>query len=77
MSQTNLDKYFWDVNPQEIDYEKNASFVIERILNFGDVKVIKWLRKKYSDDQILEVVQNSRNLNKKTHNFWQIIFQEK
>jgi hypothetical protein len=75
MTQDDLGKYFWDVDVKEIDFGKHARFVIERILNFGNEESVRWLRKRYSDNEIKEVVLKSRNLNKKARNFWNIIFQ--
>lgn len=63
---------FWDV--VEVDPQKHARFVIERVLNFGDQEDFAWLRGFYEDDQIKEVVKRSRNLNAKSQNFWCLYF---
>ncbi len=34
---------FWDINPKNIDPQKNAQYVIERILDFGTDKEVKWM----------------------------------
>jgi len=26
---------FWDVDMQKLDYEKNAHFIIEKVMNYG------------------------------------------
>lgn len=37
----NLNKtLFWDINPDELDFEKNARFIIERVLTRG--KLTDW-----------------------------------
>ncbi|MBI2484187.1 hypothetical protein HYV71_03315 [Candidatus Uhrbacteria bacterium] len=65
---------FWDVDPQTIDPHKNARYVIERMLNFGDMKDIHWLFGYYPKHQIKKVVVSSRSLHKKSANFWGLVF---
>ncbi|HUT42870.1 MAG TPA: hypothetical protein VMW95_00930 [Desulfobacterales bacterium] len=66
-------KYFWDVKFDELNIEKYPRFITERILNYGDLNGIKWLLS-WTDRQFIRtLVNNSRNLNAKTKNFWQIM----
>ncbi len=53
--------------------QKNAFFIIERILNFGDVDSVKWILSNTDRKMLVEVVERSRNLNKKTKNYWRIM----
>ena len=34
---------FWDTDPKKIDKEKNARYIIERILDLGNDKEVKWM----------------------------------
>jgi len=43
---------FWDVG--KLDVEKNARFIMERILNFGDVEDFRWARDIYGSDKLKE-----------------------
>ena len=47
---------FWDVNFDEIDFEKNAIFVIDKVFNFGSfndqLEVIRY----YGSDKIKEEI---------------------
>ena len=63
-------KYFWDVDFIKLDYKKYPSFVIERLLEYGDVISLKWMFKKYSRKEIQQVVIKSRNLTLKSVLFW-------
>lgn len=63
---------FWDAD--EIDIERNASYVIARILDYGDEKDIKLLREIYPDKKLIEVVRKSRALMPQTGKFWAIYF---
>lgn len=67
---------FWDVDPETIDLERNANFVIERFLEYGTLEGIRWLRAKYGDVRIRDFVftKRFRIRSKKTLNYWRIIF---
>jgi hypothetical protein len=66
-------KYFWDVAFDELTIEKYPRFIAERILNYGNMNGIKWLLSWADKHFIRTLVDNSRNLNAKTKNFWQIM----
>jgi hypothetical protein len=68
-----LQKYFWDVAFDELTIEKYPRFIAERILNYGNLNGIKWLLSWADKNFIRAIVDNSRNLNAKTKNFWQIM----
>lgn len=65
--------YFWDADFDELTLEKYPRFIIERILNFGDLNSIKWLLSCTDMNFIRTVIHKSRNLNTKTRNYWQIV----
>jgi hypothetical protein len=66
---------FWDVDPKTIDPEKNATYVIERILDFGNDKEVKWMWDYYDHDLIRQVVTKSRVLHEKSRVFWNLMLQ--
>ncbi|MEO0128561.1 MAG: hypothetical protein ABIL44_12550 [candidate division WOR-3 bacterium] len=61
---------FWDVNISNIDINQHASFIIRRVLDYGDAKAINWLRRNYPEELIIGVVKNKRGLLPKTITFW-------
>lgn len=65
-----IKQLFWDVKKDTVDIELHAQYIIRRVLDFGDVKAINWLRRVYSDTLIREVVQVKRGLVHKTIVFW-------
>jgi len=69
-------RYFWDVNFEELSFEKYPRFITERVLNFGDLHGIKWLLSNTDMQFISSVVNSSRNLNAKTRNYWQLILSQ-
>ena len=66
---------FWDTNPEKIDTEKNALYIIERILDFGNDKEVAWVRKFYDKLEIKKVVENPRRLSVRTKTLWNLILQ--
>ena len=66
---------FWDTNPEKIDTEKNALYIIERILDFGNDKEVAWVRKFYDKVEIKKVVENPRRLRVRTKTLWNLILQ--
>jgi len=65
-----LKRYFWNVNFTDLDFEEKPSFVIARLLEYGDIKTLRWLFKNANKKQIEEVIMRSRELSPKTANFW-------
>lgn len=68
MQLTNNQSLFWDV--KIINPDKNARFVIERILSFGDEKDFKWAVNFYGKEKIKEIILKSKVLDQKSLSFW-------
>ena len=66
---------FWDVDPKKIDPQKHAEYIIERILDFGLDKEVRWMWKHYDHSLIKKVVYNSRVLHDKSRVFWKLILE--
>lgn len=69
-----LKKYFWDVDFSKLDKKNYSQFIIERILEYGDERAIKWMRENFKLNQIKNILQRSKNLSRKSANFWRFIF---
>lgn len=68
---------FWDVNPAKIDAKKNARYVIERVLDFGNDKEVKWLWDFYGKELLGKAVEKSRCLSPQTKNLWLLMLKNK
>ncbi len=66
-------KYFWDCDFNEISVSKYPFFIAERILQFGNSDSIEWLLNVIEIDFLQSVLESSRNLDKKTKNYWELI----
>ena len=65
---------FWDAEWSSVDFDRNRTAVIERILNLGNEEQLAWLRRNVSLDEIRAVVSSSRRLSRKTARCWQNFF---
>jgi hypothetical protein len=56
-----LDKrIFWDIKFDELDYEKYANFIIERVFERGDVEDIRQTRRFYGDEKVAEALTSAK-----------------
>ena len=67
-------RFFWECKDAEMDIQRNCFFVIERLLEYGDLGAVKWVLENFEQTQIVEVVKTSRNLSRKTASMWQNYF---
>lgn len=65
---------FWDVDTQTIDYDKNARFVIEKVMNYGLWTDILEVMTFYGRDRVKQEVVQAAYLKKKTLSFCCVIF---
>ena len=61
---------FWDAD--KIDAVKHASYIIARILDFGDIEDVQKLRRMYSDEKIGHVIRTRRGLSPRTGKYWAV-----
>lgn len=57
---------FWDANIEALDTEKHKTYIIERVLEFGDEKAYRWLFNTYTNRDIIAVTKKSRRLSRPT-----------
>lgn len=65
---------FWDTDLKNIQIGRNARYIIERVLELGDLDAVEWLQRVYPVRTILHAVYMSRTLTEKSRNFWKIWF---
>ena len=65
---------FLDVDPKTIDPEKHARYIIERILDFGAPEEVGWVFRRYSKEEIKEVMELPRSqVNQKSKALWSLL----
>jgi len=67
-----LQYLFWDTSLNKIHMKRNARYIIERVLEFGDMNALGWLQKIYPAQIILNVLYVSRTITEKSRNFWML-----
>ena len=65
---------FWDTSIDKIHIKRNARYIIERVLELGDVDAIEWLQRVYPARRIIDVLHLSRPLTEKSRIFWMLWF---
>jgi hypothetical protein len=72
----NLSKtIFWDVEYSSIDWEKNARFVIGRVLMYGTTDDWRAVQSFYGRDRIIDEMLQERNLDPKSLSFLSCIYE--
>ncbi|MFO8067266.1 MAG: hypothetical protein R6U11_06765 [Bacteroidales bacterium] len=66
-------RFFWDVDYQNLDINKNKELIIERILTLGDISDFVNLISIYGKKEIINTAVNTAYLDKKTLNWLSII----
>jgi len=67
-------KIFWDVELKNNDIQKNSSFIIGRILEYGDENDIRWMLKNFKIFQIKKILSTKKNISIKSARYWASIF---
>ena len=67
---------FWDTDPKRIDIKKNAEYIIERVLDFGNDAEVSWVYHNYDKSELQKVVDNPRRLRPRAKKLWRLILQD-
>jgi len=65
---------FWEINSKKLDEQKDAEFIIGRVLDFGNLKEWKAIKDFYGFARIKKTVQRHIFSDPRSANFWAIIF---
>lgn len=68
-----LQKYFWDVDIDQLNMEKNGDFILKRVLEQGETQDILWLKQKFTLNDFRQVLRKYRDFSRKTALFWALI----
>jgi len=61
---------FWDVDFDRLRVPGHERYIIERILELGDDAAVRWMFRRFSQDQIVQTLRRSRSLSRKSAPFW-------
>jgi hypothetical protein len=68
-----LKRYFWEVDFDTVRLPANETYIIERLLEYGDDRTIHWLKQTFPPAAIAAVVRKSRALSPNTANLWALV----
>ena len=65
-----LKKYFWEVDFDKLNLKIRSEYVTLRLLEYGDIKALRWLFRNLSKKKIIEIIKKQRGLSPKSLYFW-------
>ena len=68
-----LRSLFWDTDFDRLRAQGHERYIIERVLEYGDVPEVRWMMRCFSREQIAQVLRQSRRLSRKSADFWSFI----
>ena len=68
-----LKPYFWETDLACINQRRHQSYIIERVIEYGDDRAIHWLKTNFTPARIARVVKTSRTISPNTANLWALI----
>jgi hypothetical protein len=51
-------RYFWDADVSSLRWELHRNFIVRRILQYGDLKSLQWLRRQMGDENLRVWIEN-------------------
>ena len=68
-----LRSLFWDTDFDRLRAQGHERYIIERVLEYGDVPEVRWMMRRFSRERIAQVLCASRRLSRKSADFWSFI----
>ncbi|MCD6336209.1 MAG: hypothetical protein J7M27_12940 [Candidatus Latescibacteria bacterium] len=68
-----LAPFFWEIDFARLRLAGRERYIIERLLEYGDDRAIRWLKTTFSPEAIGRVVRRSRCLSRNTANLWGLV----
>lgn len=65
-----LKPYFWDVDFEKLEREKNQFFILKRVLDRGNTQAVLWALSHFDMTDMRELIMTTRDISVKTANFW-------
>ena len=68
-----LKRFFWDCDFDQLHSTQHAAYIIGRLLDIGDERAIRWMRKRYPKKHIADILSTHRCVSPKSANFWALL----
>lgn len=68
-------RLFWDCQPDRLDPEAHAPFILDRVLEYGSLPSVRWALDVYGPQRIRRFLldRGRRTLSRKTLAFWAMV----
>ena len=66
---------FWDAELKVSDFTEHPSWILRRVLSFGDAKTVAAVRAFFGDEAIRDAVRR-RGIDVRTRNYWKLILDD-
>lgn len=63
-------RFFWDIDASKLNPQEKPFYVINRLLDKGDLVAAKWVLKTYPRDDIVDTFKTMRDFSPWNGNFW-------
>jgi len=67
----------WDVKISNINLETDKIFIIERVLEYGDLNAFNFILKTYDRPTIINTLKTSKKISTKSGNFYALVLNVK
>lgn len=70
-----ITRLLWDVDPSQIDLQRDSALVFERVMSRGTWAAMKWLRARYSRDELASFVRGpgAKRLSPRDLAYWGLV----
>lgn len=62
--------FFWDIDAAKLDPSKHAPYVINRLLDKGNVEAVRWVRRAFPEELIMGTIKTRRDFSPWNAVFW-------
>lgn len=68
-------RFFWDFDVSALSWEEHQNLIIRRLLGYGDLAAMRWLRAQMGDDLLRTwiVKRRARGLSPRQIRYWSLI----
>lgn len=63
-------QFFWDVDAKKVDPSKSPYYVINRLLDKGDLSAARWVVRNFPKEIIVETIKKMRDFSPWNGTFW-------
>lgn len=70
-----LYKFFWDTEAKKVNPARHPEYVINRLLDKGDLKAARWVVKNFSEELIKKTLRTSHDFSPWNGRFWANYYQ--